>query len=72
MARQGMIEAEGTVERIPGGGFYLVELENGRQIQAKLSGRLRQYKIRVLPGDRVKVEVSEADLTKGFITYRIS
>ena len=67
-----MIEAEGTVEKIPGGGFYLVELPNGRQIQAKLSGRLRQYKIRVLPGDRVKVEVSEADLTKGFITYRIS
>ncbi len=67
-----MIEAEGTVEKIPGGGFYLVELPNGRQIQAKLSGRLRQYKIRVLPGDRVKVEVSEADLSKGFITYRIS
>lgn len=67
-----MIEAEGTVERIPGGGFYLVELANGAQIQAKLSGRLRQYKIRVLPGDRVKIEISEADLTKGFITYRIS
>ena len=67
-----MIETEGTVEKIPGGGFYLVELENGVQVQAKLSGRLRQYKIRVLPGDRVKIEVSEADLTKGFITYRIT
>ena len=67
-----MIECEGVVERIPGGGFYIVELENGAQIQAKLSGRLRQYKIRVLPGDRVRVDVSEADLTKGFITYRIT
>jgi translation initiation factor IF-1 len=67
-----MIEVEGTVEKIPGGGFYLVELENGVQVNLKLSGRLRQYKIRVLPGDRVKVELSTADLTNGYITYRIS
>jgi translation initiation factor IF-1 len=67
-----MIETEGTVDKIPGGGFYTVTLENGKQVQAKLSGRLRQFKIRVLPGDRVKVDVSEADITKGFITYRIS
>ncbi len=72
MARQGMIEAEGMVEKIPGGGFYLVELENGVRVNLKLSGRLRQYKIRVLPGDRVKVELSTADLTKGYVTYRIS
>lgn len=71
MARKGMIEAEGKVEKILGGGIYDVSIDGTtRNIHAKLSGRLRQYRIRVLPGDQVKVEVSEADLTKGFIVYR--
>ena len=71
MPRQGMIEAEGTVEKLLGGGFYEVVLDNGRTVNLKLSGRLRQHKIRVLSGDRVKVELSKADLSQGFIVYRL-
>jgi translation initiation factor IF-1 len=73
MARKGMIEAEGSVERILGGGFYDVLVDGSdKHVQAKLSGRLRQFRIRVLPGDKVKVDISESDTTKGFITYRVS
>jgi translation initiation factor IF-1 len=72
MARNGMIEAEGTVEKILGGGFYAVCVgEADSSIKVKLSGRLRQHRIRVLPGDKVRLDLSEADLTAGFITYRI-
>ena len=70
MARKGMVEAEGVVERQLGGGWYDVKLDTG-SIKAKLSGRLRRFRIRVLPGDRVRVEVSEYDLTKGFIVFRL-
>jgi len=45
MARKGMIEAEGVVDKIPGGGFYDINLDNGRHVQAKLSGKLRQFRI---------------------------
>jgi translation initiation factor IF-1 len=71
MARKGMVEAEGVVEKILGGGWHEVKLENGATVKAKMSGRLRRFRIRVLPGDRVRVEVSEYDLTKGFIVYRL-
>lgn len=72
MARKGMIEVEGSVEKILGGGIYDVSVDGTtRRVMAKLSGRLRQHLIRVLPGDRVRLEVSEADITKGFIVYRI-
>jgi translation initiation factor IF-1 len=67
-----MIEVEGSVEKILGGGVYDVSVDGStRHVMAKLSGRLRQYRIRVLPGDKVRLEVSEADTTKGFIVYRI-
>ena len=69
--RKGMIEVEGTVETLLGGGFLEVETDTGHKIRTKLSGRLRQFRIRVLPGDRVRVEVSTADHTKGFIVYRL-
>ena len=71
MARKGMVEAEGVVEKQLGGGFYEVKLENGSTIKLKLSGRLRRFRIRVLAGDRVQIEVSEYDHTKGFIVYRL-
>ncbi len=71
MARKGMVEAEGVIEKILGGGWHDVKLDNGATIKAKLSGRLRRFRIRVLAGDRVRVEVSEYDLTKGFIVYRL-
>ena len=71
MARKGMVEAEGVVEKQLGGGWYDIKLENGSIIKAKLSGRLRRFRIRVLAGDRVQIEVSEYDHTKGFIVYRL-
>ena len=70
MSKQDMIEIEGTVvEALPNANF-LVELENGHQITAFISGKLRMNYIRILPGDKVTVELSPYDLTKGRITWR--
>jgi len=64
------IEAEGKVtEALPGTQFR-VELDNGHEILAYLSGKMRKYYIRILLGDRVKVEISPYDLTRGRIVYR--
>jgi translation initiation factor IF-1 len=64
------IEMEGTIaEALPGTQFR-VELENGHELLAYLSGKMRRYYIRILLGDRVKVEVSQYDLTRGRIIYR--
>jgi translation initiation factor IF-1 len=68
--KKGFIEAVGTViELLPATNFK-VELENGHEIMAYLSGKLRKFRIKILPGDKVKVEISPYDLTKGRITYR--
>jgi translation initiation factor IF-1 len=65
-----VIELAGTVtEALPGTQFR-VELENGHQIIAHVAGRMRKHYIRLVPGDRVKVELTPYDLTKGRITYR--
>jgi translation initiation factor IF-1 len=65
-----MIEIEGTVvEKLPNTMFH-VELENGHRILAHISGKLRQNFIRILPGDRVTLELSPYDLTKGRIIWR--
>jgi translation initiation factor IF-1 len=65
------IEIRGEVlEAMPSATFKVL-LENGHEILAHLSGRMRMNKIRLLPGDRVKVEMSPYDLTKGRITYRM-
>ena len=70
MAKEDKIELEGkVVEALPNTQF-LVELENGHQILAHVSGKIRMYYIRILPGDRVTVELSPSDLTRGRITYR--
>ena len=70
MSKQDMIEIEGTVvEALPNAQFQ-VELENGHQILAHISGKLRMNFIRILPGDKVTVQVSPYDLTKGRITWR--
>ncbi len=70
MSKQDMIEVEGTVvEALPNTNFK-VELENGCQILATISGKLRMNFIRILPGDKVKVEMSPYDLTRGRITWR--
>ena len=68
MSKQDMIEIEGTV--VEANATFTVELENGHQILAHISGKLRMNYIRILPGDKVTVEMSPYDLTKGRITWR--
>ena len=70
MSKQDMIEIEGTVLDAMPNTTFLVELENGHQITAHISGKLRMNYIRILPGDKVTVEMSPYDLTKGRITWR--
>ncbi|MEI8378078.1 MAG: translation initiation factor IF-1 [bacterium] len=66
-----VIEFEGTIlESLPNA-MFKVELENGHQVLAHISGKIRKNFIRILPGDRVKVELTPYDLTKGRITYRL-
>ncbi len=70
MAKEDVIEVEGTVvEALPNTNFK-VELENGHQILAHISGKLRMNYIKILPGDKVKVEISPYDLNRGRITWR--
>ncbi len=70
MSKQDVIEVEGKVlEALPNATFK-VELENGHVVLAHISGKLRMNFIRILPGDKVTVELSPYDLTKGRITYR--
>jgi translation initiation factor IF-1 len=65
------IEIQGeVVELMPAASFRVV-LENGHEILAHLSGKMRMNKIRLLPGDKVKLQISPYDLTKGRITYRL-
>ena len=70
MAKTDVIEIEGTVvEKLPNTMFQ-VELENGHKVLATISGKLRMNYIRILPGDKVKVQMSPYDLTRGRITWR--
>ena len=70
MAKNDVIEVEGTVlEKLPNA-MFSVELENGHQILAHISGKLRMNFIRTIPGDKVKIEMSPYDLSKGRITWR--
>ena len=70
MPKEDMLEIEGTVlEALPNATFQ-VELENGHKVLAHISGKLRMHYIRILPGDKVTVEISPYDLTKGRITWR--
>ena len=70
MSKADVIEMEGTVvEKLPNAMFQ-VELENGHIITAHISGKMRMHYIKILPGDRVRVDMSPYDLTKGRITFR--
>lgn len=70
MAKEDVIEVEGTItEALPNTQFR-VDLENGHEVLAHISGKMRMHYIRILPGDRVKVELSPYDLSRGRITYR--
>lgn len=70
MAKDDVIEVEGKVVDTLLNAMFKVELENGATILAHVSGKIRMHYIRILPGDRVTVELSPYDLTKGRITYR--
>ena len=70
MSKDDMIEVEGTVLEALPNAMFQVELENGHKILAHISGKLRMHYIRILPGDKVTVEISPYDLTKGRITWR--
>lgn len=70
MAKEDVIEVEGTVIEALPNAMFQVELENGHKILAHISGKLRMNFIRILPGDKVTVELSPYDLTRGRITWR--
>lgn len=70
MAKEDLIEVEGVVTDALPNTQFKVELENGHEILAHISGKLRMNYIRILPGDRVTVELSPYDLTRGRITWR--
>ena len=70
MAKQQIIEQDGIVEEALPSGRFKVRLANGAEIQAHLSGRMRKFFIKILPGDKVKMEMSLYDLTKGRIVFR--
>ena len=70
MAKEEAIQVEGTVvEALPNTTFR-VELDNGHEVLAHISGKMRQHYIRILPGDRVQVELTPYDLSRGRITFR--
>lgn len=71
MSKEDVIEFEGVVEEVLPNTAFKVRLENGVLVNAYISGRLRMNYIKILEGDRVKIEMSPYDLTKGRITYRI-
>ncbi|XOU95079.1 MAG: translation initiation factor IF-1 [Candidatus Kerfeldbacteria bacterium] len=64
------MEVEGVVEELLPAANFQIKLDNGHPVRAHLSGKMRMHKIRILPGDRVTVEMTPYDLTKGRITYR--
>jgi translation initiation factor IF-1 len=70
MAKQASIEQDGIIREALSNAMFRVELENGHEIIAHISGKMRMHYIKILPGDNVKLEMSPYDLTKGRITYR--
>lgn len=70
MAKEEVIEVEGTVVEPLPNAMFTVELDNGHTVLAHISGKMRMHFIRILPGDKVKLEISPYDLTRGRITYR--
>jgi translation initiation factor IF-1 len=70
MAKQAAIEQDGVITEALSNATFRAELENGHEIIAHISGKMRMHYIKILPGDRVKVEMSPYDLSKGRITYR--
>ncbi len=67
---KGFLEVDGTIEELLPSTAFKIKLENGHIILGHLSGRMRMHRIRILPGDKVKVEMTPYDLTKGRVIYR--
>ncbi len=70
MARKDLIQTEGTIIEALPNAMFRVELDNGHKVLAHVSGKMRMHFIRILPGDRVVVELSPYDLSRGRIVYR--
>ena len=70
MAKQANIELDGVIKQALSNAMFRVELENGHIVTAHISGKMRKFYIRLLPGDKVKLEMSPYDLTKARLTYR--
>jgi translation initiation factor IF-1 len=71
VSKDDLIQVIGGVQKILGGGRYEILLDSGQTVTAQLSGRMRRFRIRVIPGDRVQVGLSPYDPTHGFITFRL-
>lgn len=70
MARDDLASVDGTVTDLKGGGIYHIKLENGAPVSAKLCGKMKRFKIKVVVGDRVTVGVSPYDVSNGLILHR--
>ncbi|TAF72764.1 MAG: translation initiation factor IF-1 [Bacteroidetes bacterium] len=70
MAKQGSIEQDGLITEALSNAMFKVELQNGHEVICHISGKMRMHYIKILPGDKVKVEMSPYDLSKGRITLR--
>ena len=70
MAKEDAIEVDGVVQEALPNAMFKVELENGHEILAHISGKMRMHYIKILPGDKVRVEMSPYDLSKGRIAFR--
>ena len=70
LAKDDLIDVQGVITAVHSGGLYRVQCDSGHELLAQLSGRMRRFRIKVVPGDRVKVGVSPYDPTRGLITFR--
>ena len=70
LAKDDLIDVQGTVTAVHSGGLYRVQCDPGHEVLAQLSGRMRRFRIKVVPGDRVTVGVSPYDPARGIITFR--
>jgi translation initiation factor IF-1 len=70
MSKQSSIEQDGTIVEALSNAMFRVELQNGHQVISHISGKMRMHYIKILPGDKVKLEMSPYDLSKGRIVYR--
>ena len=70
MAKQSDIEQDGTIVEALSNAMFRVELQNGHEVIAHISGKMRMHYIKILPGDKVRIEMSPYDLTKGRIVFR--